>query len=65
MHVPLYTREDIMIQFFSTQDTLFIGDYTGRRAYATIFALTNASDPANIQVDELDDTRVINVNKHK
>jgi hypothetical protein len=61
-HVPLYTRED-MFQFFSTQDTLFIGDSTGRRAYATIFALMNASDPANIQVDELDHTRVVDINK--
>lgn len=59
--VPLYTRDDMM-QAFSQFDTLWIGDSTTRRAYATIFALVNSTTPM-VSVSTIDGHRVINVNK--
>ena len=60
--VPLYTKED-MLEAFSQFDVLWIGDSTGRRAYATMYALLNSTSSSNVPVEELDSGRVIDVNR--
>ncbi len=60
--VPVYTRED-MISAFSQFDTLWIGDSTARRAYATMFALMNSST-SSVRVVDLNHPKVIDVNKY-
>lgn len=59
--VPMFTKED-MREAFSQFDTLWIGDSTTRRAYGTIFALVNSTN-SSISVDDLNNQRVIDVNK--
>lgn len=60
--IPVYTREE-MREVFSQFDTLWIGDSTTRRAFATIFALMNSTSSL-ISVDALNSARVIDVNKY-
>ncbi len=60
--VPLYTREEIR-EVFSQFDTLWIGDSTARRAYATTFALMNSTN-SSISVSDLNKYEVIDVNKY-
>ncbi len=60
--VPLYTRED-MKKAFPHFDTLWIGDSTARRAFATTFALINSTN-TSISVDDLDSERILDVNKY-
>jgi hypothetical protein len=62
--VPYYTQED-MLDAFSQFDTLWIGDSTTRRAYATLYALLNAPVGSSLSVDALDSPRVLDVNKHQ
>ncbi len=60
--VPMYTRED-MRKAFSQFETLWIGDSTTRRAFATTFALMSSTD-TSISVDDLDHERILDVNKY-
>ena len=61
--VPIYRVDDYR-RFFQRHNVLFIGDSTMRRAYATIFAMINASSPILISVDELDHPHIIDINKY-
>jgi hypothetical protein len=62
-NIPLFTQDD-MLQAFSNVNTLWIGDSTTRRAYATMYALLNHSSPSiTISTKELDDRLVIDVNR--
>ena len=48
----------------NTRNTLFIGDSTGRQAYATLYGMMmKGADLSNIQVIEFDDPNVIDINK--
>lgn len=60
--IPLYSVTD-MIEFFSNHNVLWMGDSTMRRAYATLFAMMNATDKFNVGSDEVDSYRVIDINK--
>jgi hypothetical protein len=51
--VPTYTAED-MRNVFRKENSLWIGDSTARRSYATMFAIMNASNPSDIAVLDLD-----------
>uniref|UniRef100_A0A7S3PY00 Uncharacterized protein n=1 Tax=Chaetoceros debilis TaxID=122233 RepID=A0A7S3PY00_9STRA len=51
--VSTYTPSDFLT-YFRSRNTLFVGDSTNRRFYNTIFALMNATDFANIQLESLD-----------
>jgi len=49
--------------YFKGRNTLFIGDSTGRRAYATLFGMINSTDQSDVQVSEIDHRLVIDFNK--
>jgi hypothetical protein len=60
--VPTYTAED-MNNFFQKENVLWIGDSTGRRAYATMFAIMNATSPSDLTLNDLNGPHIIDVNK--
>jgi len=60
--VPTFTPSQ-MLEYFQQRNVLFIGDSTGRRAYATMFAMMNATDWRDVDVDSIDSKKVIDVNK--
>jgi hypothetical protein len=60
--VPIYTAED-MNNFFQKENVLWIGDSTGRRAYATMFAIMNATSPSDLSLNDLNGPHIIDVNK--
>lgn len=79
-HIPTFLPSEY-ISYFLKRNTLFVGDSTGRRAYATLFALMSngvtdqhristlnhypdsAFDTSSKTVNELDNGRVIDINK--
>lgn len=62
--VPTFTPANYR-NYFAKRNTLFIGDSTGRRAYATLFAMMTScnGDDDNIKVKDLDGFLVIDFNK--
>jgi hypothetical protein len=61
--IPRYTPHE-MRAFFARHNTLFIGDSTLRRAYATLFALVNTSNLNDIPTRSIDRPSIIDVNKY-
>jgi hypothetical protein len=60
--VPTYTPHE-MRAIFQRHNVLWIGDSTCRRAYATMFAMLNASNPLDVTTQEIDHAGIIDVNK--
>jgi hypothetical protein len=60
--VPTFTPSQ-MRGYFSQKNVLFIGDSIGRRSYATMFGMMNATDWRDVDVNEIDSSRIIDVNK--
>ena len=60
--IPTYSPLQ-MLQTFEKINVLFIGDSTMRRAYATMFAVMTSSDSKNVRVVDVNDPKVIDVNK--
>ncbi|GFH55439.1 hypothetical protein CTEN210_11915 [Chaetoceros tenuissimus] len=62
--VPTFTPIDYR-EYFSKRNTLFIGDSTGRRAYATLFAMMSScnNDYDNVKVKDMDSSTTIDFNK--
>ena len=60
--VPMFHPDDFL-SYFENRNTLFVGDSTGRRAYATLYGMMKGADLSNIQVIEIDDPNVIDINK--
>mmetsp|Transcript_3544 Transcript_3544/g.5144 ORF Transcript_3544/g.5144 Transcript_3544/m.5144 type:complete len:387 (-) Transcript_3544:170-1330(-) len=64
--VPVFHPEDYSL-YFQKRNTLFIGDSTGRRAYATLFAIMNStgyySNISSIPTKDLVNPDVIDFNK--
>lgn len=60
--VPLFSPKQ-MLSYFQKRNVLFIGDSTGRRAYATMYGIMNASDLSDIDVESIDSPAVIDINK--
>lgn len=59
--VPTYGRNDYNA-YFRKKNTLFIGDSTARRAYATLFGIMTSSDHTNVLMSEVDGSNLINFN---
>lgn len=61
--VPTFTPVDYR-QYFAQRNTLFVGDSTGRRAYATLYAIMMScdEDDDNIKFKEVDGYYVLNFN---
>jgi hypothetical protein len=62
--IPLYTPDEIKA-VFQHRNTLFLGDSTGRRAFATLYAMINSSTPNDISFNDLNLPFVIDVNKKR
>ena len=60
--VPMFHPDDFL-SYFENRNTLFVGDSTGRRAYATLYGIMKGDDLSNIQVNEIDAPNVIDFNK--
>jgi hypothetical protein len=60
--IPTYSPTDLL-EYFSNRNVLFIGDSTARRAWATAYAMMNATDRTDIPVRDLDTARVTEVHK--
>jgi len=60
--VPTFTPSQ-MRGYFSQRNVLFIGDSLGRRSYATMFGVMNATDWRNVDVNAINSSSVIDVNK--
>jgi len=60
--VPMFHPDDFL-SYFENRNTLFVGDSTGRRAYATLYGIMKGDDLSNIQVNEIDGADVIDFNK--
>lgn len=62
--VPTFTPANYR-NYFVKRNTLFIGDSTFRRAYATLFAMMTScnDDDNNLKVKDLDSSTVIDFNK--
>jgi hypothetical protein len=60
--IPTFSPIDFLAHF-QKRNTLYIGDSTGRRAYATLYGAMNSSDVSNIPVVDLDSGSVIDFNK--
>ena len=58
----LYSPEE-MREYFSQYKILFLGDSTGRRAYATLYGIMNSTDLSNVRVPQVAHPSVIDVNK--
>lgn len=61
--IPTYAADDFLA-YFRTRNTLFIGDSTVRRAYASLFAAMTTKDTSNVQVKSMDHISVLDVNKN-
>lgn len=62
--VPRYSQKD-MLEAFTSFDTLWIGDSTTRRAYATAHAILTAPVGSMPSEDKLNSPTILDVNKHK
>ena len=61
-NVPMFRPIDYR-NYFKNRNTLFIGDSTARRSYASLYAIMNSTTPYDIPLPELDHTNVIDFNK--
>mmetsp|Transcript_4872 Transcript_4872/g.11883 ORF Transcript_4872/g.11883 Transcript_4872/m.11883 type:complete len:425 (+) Transcript_4872:150-1424(+) len=58
--VPFYPGSE-MRRLFATENTLWVGDSTGRQDYQTAYAVVNADDPDNVNLGSMR----ANINKNK
>jgi len=62
--IPTFSPSDFL-SYFEQRNTLFIGDSTGRRAYATLFGIINSNDHSDIPVNDIDQPQVIDFNRKR
>ena len=60
--VPTYSPSDLL-HYFQNRNVLFIGDSTARRAWATAYAMMNATDLTYVRTKEVDHADVIDYHK--
>lgn len=63
-YIPMFLNSGHLREIWSQVDTLWLGDSTTRRAYATLYHLLNSTSSSSIDKDELDDPAIIDIHKY-